>query len=1307
MKGFTSDSSTEYSTTYSFEGTSTDTLNAEFATVQVFTSVASDASIKVNWAGAYHQSNDTIYEFDIVSTSSVTSSLDPSTQLKRDSFIAINPITFSGTLYQEDPIQLTITPTNCTFKNVGLNTEIEYNSEYTSTEDNLEALNSKFEQLQVKATASSGVKLNVAIDGSGPDYSFNSVLTESALTCSTNTTIQLQEHEWVDIDPIVFTGTLYTEDPVTVTVTPTNCKIKNFATNPETEHSTTHTFNNVTNLSTLNAEFLNLQVQATAESDTKIVVAVDGSETEFAFGAVPAVSDVSVQSLNINTALTVDQYVDVPIVFTGTIYSDDAVTVTVTPTNCKMKGFVNDAETEYTSQYQFTTSSLTSLNSEFANMQICATDISGVKLAVAIDGASTDYNFANVTAISSISVASFDTGKQLIVDQYVTSPLSFSGKIYSSDPVSVTVTPTNCKFKGLNSNTSTEHSSAYSFEASSLESLNTEFAGLQIYATDVTSVKLNISIDDSGTDYAFNNVIAISDISVTLDTSTQLQQDVYKQINPLVWSGDLYESDSVSVKVTPVNCKFKGVASGASTEYSSVYTFNATDIDSLTTEFSNLQVMALAETGVKLTVQIDTEPAIEFSFANVIAVSNVSASLDTTTQLQQDVYKEIEPIVFSGKVYASDPVTVVVTPTNCKFKGLASGATTEHSSAYTFSSKTTLEQLNTEFASLQVCASSITGVKLTVTIDDVPTEFTFGNIIAVSNVTVASLENTKQINLDTYTAVPITFSGTIYPSDPVTVIVTPTNCGLQGFANDDEEHYSAYTYQATSLEALNTEFAGMEVIGSNNTGIKISVSIDGTSTDYNFTNVVNKTRILGVGSDSNGESIHTNVYTALEPISCIGQFYESDPISIVVTPTNCTFRGCASAPSTEHSSAYTFGPITTKAEFDTEFADIEIKPINYGTTATLTFTCEGFTYNLTFNAIEGSSLSFNDWTGADAQIISTNWTNITGIQATGKLIGTDPLRVNVVPTNCKFRIGSTGDGYTSSHLITNNTNIAVLNTQLEDIELQATAATGINLEFSVIDRPDVPVKSYGDHISLKPSTANVNSLEWTPIGYLGRYTVQDPLVFTPNIDPLEPLTVTITPYNCTIKGFASNADTEHNTAYAIQAESQSALNTEVANLQIRSDHMDAKVTISDDTGASKEFTIDTEGAADVSVSCAGASNALTIGTYGSIGALTFTGFAYTYDPVSVTVTPSNCTFKGVASGADAEHSTAYSFNNQTSVDALNTEFAALQVNCSATDAKLTVTITSAEGENVTNTDITFTNVTAATEPEPEVPEETA
>ena len=1177
---------------YSFEASSIDTLDTEFASLQAFASVASGASIKINWAGAYHQSNDAIYEFDITSTSVVTSSLDPSTQLKRDSFVTINPLTFSGTLYQEDPINLTITPTNCSFKNVGLNTEIEYNSEYTSTEDNLETLNSKFEQLQVKATASSGVKLNVAIDGAGPDYSFNSVLTESVLTCTTNTTIQLQEHEWVDIDPIVFTGTLYTEDPVTVTVTPTNCKIKNFATEPETEHSTTHTFTNVTDLSTLNAEFLNLQVQATAESDTKIVVAVDGSETEFVFGATPAVSDVSVQTLNINTALTVDQYIDVPIVFNGTIYSDDAVTVTVTPTNCKLKGFVNDAETEYTSQYQFSASDLSTLNAEFADMQICATGISGVKLAVSIDGASTDYNFANVTAISNATVTSFDTSKQLIVDQYIDSPVAFSGKIYSSDPVNITVTPTNCKFKGLNSNASTEHSSAYSFEATSIESLNTEFAGMQIFATDVSGVKLNIAIDESGTDYTFNNVIAISDISVTLDTSTQLQQDVYKQINPLVWSGDLYESDSVSVKVTPVNCKFKGLNSNAATEHSEVYTFSATDIDSLTTEFGTLQVMALSQTGVKLTVQIDTEPAIEFAFANVIAVSNVTVSLDTTSQLQQDVYKEIEPIVFTGKIYESDPVTVVVTPTNCKFKGLASGTTTEHSSAYTFSSKTTLEQLNTEFASLQVCASSITGVKLTVTIDDVPTEFSFGNVIAVSNATVASLENTKQLNLETYTAVPITFSGTIYPSDPVSVIVTPTNCKFKNLASGtDTEHSSAYTFQATSLSALNTEFANMTVLATAMSGVKLAVSIDGTSTDYNFTNVT------------------------------------------------------------------------------------------------------------------GSSLAFSDWTGNTAQVTSTSFTTITGVSATGKLFSADPFNVVITPTNCKFKIGD-GTEQTSAYTISNCTDITALNNQLKTIAVQATAATGISLALSVADHSEIATKTYSN-FSLKPSAVTTDSLTWTLSGNLGQFSTQPALVFSGTIEPLDPVSVTITPTDCVLKGFASGATTEHSTAYTYQATSLSALNTEFATVQIKPNHMTtAKVAISVDSGTAKEFTMTVEGSSNVTVSCAGTGTALTIGTYGTVGALTFAGNAYSYDPVSVTVTPTNCTFKGCASGADTEHSTAYAFNEQTSVDALNTEFASLQVNCSATGAKLTVGIVSAEGTKSTSTDITFTNVMAAPEPEPE-PEPTA
>lgn len=111
------------------------------------------------------------------------------------------------------------------------------------------------------------------------------------------------------------------------------------------------------------------------------------------------------------------------------------------------------------------------------------------------------------------------------------------------------------------------------------------------------------------------------------------------------------------------------------------------------------------------------------------AVSSVNVDLNTDTALTQNEFVQINPMLFSGLLFESDPVTVKVTPANCTFKGLASSAEAEQSAEYSFSSQTTLKALNAEFAALQVKATATTGVKLSVTIDvGEPVDFEFTNV---------------------------------------------------------------------------------------------------------------------------------------------------------------------------------------------------------------------------------------------------------------------------------------------------------------------------------------------------------------------------------------------------------------------------------------------------------------------------------------------------------------------------------------------------------------------------------------------------
>lgn len=219
-------------------------------------------------------------------------------------------------------------------------------------------------------------------------------------------------------------------------------------------------------------------------------------------------------------------------------------------------------------------------------------------------------------------------------------------------------------------------------------------------------------------------------VSINLQKDTKLKVNEYTSIGAITFSGNISEEEPITIKITPTNCKFKGLASGSDTEYDNVYTLESqTSLDSINTEFANILIKPLSLSDVKLSIQIDSDSVQEFLFTNVTEDSKVSVSLDTSTQLTQNSYTEINPILFSGNVSETDPVTIKITPTNCKFKGVVSEPETEHSSEYVFNSQISLENINAEFASLQLNPLTTEDVKISIIIDELePNEFTFTNI---------------------------------------------------------------------------------------------------------------------------------------------------------------------------------------------------------------------------------------------------------------------------------------------------------------------------------------------------------------------------------------------------------------------------------------------------------------------------------------------------------------------------------------------------------------------------------------------------
>lgn len=98
---------------------------------------------------------------------------------------------------------------------------------------------------------------------------------------------------------------------------------------------------------------------------------------------------------------------------------------------------------------------------------------------------------------------------------------------------------------------------------------------------------------------------------------------------------------------------------------------------------------------------------------------------------------------------------------------------------------------------------------------------------------VASFDASTQFKQNEYIAAPVSFTGTVYDTDPVEIIVTPTNCTLKGFATNPATEYStAYTFTGSTLEAINAEFQGMQLCALETESVAIDVTIDGSTTNY-------------------------------------------------------------------------------------------------------------------------------------------------------------------------------------------------------------------------------------------------------------------------------------------------------------------------------------------------------------------------------------------------------------------------------------------------------------------------------------------
>lgn len=220
---------------------------------------------------------------------------------------------------------------------------------------------------------------------------------------------------------------------------------------------------------------------------------------------------------------------------------------------------------------------------------------------------------------------------------------------------------------------------------------------------------------------------------------------------------------------------------------------------------------------------------VDTSYTTIIKVE-----IKTETRLMLEYFRTIGGIVFSGKVLPEDPVTIKVIPENCVFKGCASEPDTEHSSEYTVSQKTSLEELNNEFKNITVKPLSSENVKLSVVVDDgAPREFVFTTVAEAQSDVDTTLDSSTPLTVGEYTKInSLRFLGTIIEKDPVTVRVLPANCKFKGcLSSPEQEHSGEYLFEdQTSLDDLNREFENIQLYPYAKENVSLTISINSRNT---------------------------------------------------------------------------------------------------------------------------------------------------------------------------------------------------------------------------------------------------------------------------------------------------------------------------------------------------------------------------------------------------------------------------------------------------------------------------------------------
>ena len=735
------------------------------------------------------------------------------------------------------------------------------------------------------------------------------------------------------------------KDSVKVVITPMNCTFKGVASNTETVYTNDTPCTFVGNsLENLNTEFAQLKVTPLQTQNVLLNITIDDEPTnyQFSFLVIPKKYTTLSVSLNTGTQMNVNRWTEIPVVFSGEIIEDDLRQITISPKNCTLKGMkTNNQET--TEPYSFTPVSIEIANKELAKLQIMPSSESETSISIQIENEeSQEFIFSNIQPTPKTNLtASIDTSVELTVNrESAQTSFSFTGTIESDDIRTVTITPTNCKFK-VNDSIEYTNSNVYSKVVNSLDEINNELTNIKIIATSETNVL--ITVNTGGTDapqiFTFTTINPRPQTTLTVtcdDTENSIQAQVASNI-AIVLAGTIETDDLRSLTLTPNNCSFTNI-NDTDTVYihESPFTVEVFDIGTINSQLDNISLTATNTSDVTITATINKvdEPTV-FTFTNVTPapVSNISAVTTTTENFNQSEETQNVQITVEGNFYTWDSKTVTVTPSGCTFTNVTdddTSGTYTNVAPLTIENVTNISNINNKLNNLSITVTEL-NASITVAIADGNSQQVTLTVIPAVSI---SLGEYTPVNWGEYTtATAMTIGGYSLESAEVfpEVKITPTNCRFKGVTDSSETEYtndSPYTVTATNLEELNGKLNAIQILTFGNSP-KIEIESEGHTNSIEI-NSIEKDHELTVSCESLDSALTNGTESSAMALVFDGTFVIGKTVTVKITPNNCSFKGVTGDLETVYTneSPLTITATESVSELNSKVNTITVTPLN-------------------------------------------------------------------------------------------------------------------------------------------------------------------------------------------------------------------------------------------------------------------------------------------------------------------------------------------------------------------------------------------